>query len=129
MDNLLEDFITYFQTVDKSIEAGKNIWYETMLDKPDLAIGVYELPGHPILQQISGGTRKVRIKVRDKKVTVAKPLCDKLFKSLITDTGILQLTDDRWCTISLQGVPTKMEADENNRVYYSFVAVCTTYID
>lgn len=129
MASLMEDLLTFFTSVDANIKVGKNAWYDTMLDKPDLAIAVYEVPGQPIISQIAGASRKVSIVVRDLKATVALPLCNKLCNSLITESGIINLTPQRWTTVSIQYTPCKLKVDENNRVYYSFVAIFTTYTD
>lgn len=129
MNNLLGDFVAYFAGVDNTLVAGTNLFYETMPSSPDGVVSIYERPGPPLIPQISGASRRIQVQVRNKKTTVAKPLADKLFKSLLSDTGIIQLTEQRWCTISPQGTPTILKVDENKCVYYNFTVVCTTYID
>lgn len=129
MANLLEDLLAYIHVVDTTIVAGVNSWYDTMPNKPDFAVSVYEVDGMPIVNQIAGASRKVTIVVRDAKTTVAKPLCNKIFKSLITENSIIKLTTDRWATVCLLHPPRQLKVDENQRVYYSFSAIFTTYID
>ena len=125
MTDLLQDFENYF----KSKGVDTPIFRDTIPDKPDNAIALYEYQGAGGLPQIEGATRPVQIVVRNKSATAAKVLARQLYNLLQTDDSILYLTAERWATVYLKEPPFKLKADDKDRIYYCFNAITTTYED
>ncbi|MMZ45706.1 hypothetical protein D3C75_232950 [compost metagenome] len=127
MQDLLEDIQEYFAVnllFDKEA-----IFRDVALDKPDEAVILYEYEGSQGPPQIAGATRSVQVVVRSKSATRAKNKARELHRSLMTETGQVQLTAVRWSLIHLRQPPFKLKEDEEKRVYYCFNAGITTYID
>ena len=125
MADLLQDFESYF----KSKNVNTLIFRDTMPDKPDNAIALYEYQGSKDFPQIDGATRPVQIVVRDKSATAAKVLARQLYNLLQTDDSILYLTAERWAIVYLKEPPFKLKADDKDRIYYCFNVITTTYED
>lgn len=125
MPDLLEDFETYF----KNNEVTDTIFRDTMLDSPDEAIAVYEYGGASGLNQVASVDRSVQIVARSKSATTAKERARKLYATLVTEDGILNLTELRWTLLNIRQVPFKMKVDEAGRTYYCFNVGVTTYND
>lgn len=125
MADLLQDFESYF----KSKNVNTLIFRDTMPDKPDNAIALYEYQGSRDFPQIEGATRPVQVVVRDKSATAAKVLARQLYNLLQTDDSILYLTAERWATVYLKEPPFKLKADDKDRIYYCFNVITTTYED
>lgn len=100
-----------------------------MGEEPELAVALYEYEGVSPIPQITSVTRPVQVVVRSKSASQAHKLSSDIYKSLLTENGIINLTVDRWSAISLRQVPFKFKTDEAGRVYYCFNLSLTTYID
>lgn len=127
MNDLLKDFESYFTSLDV-IESGK-FFRDTMPDMPDSLVCVFEYSGQGSIPQIQTANRSIQIAVRDKNATVAMQKAKQLYGTLITEDGILSLTEVRWCMVHLRQTPFKIRVDEKGRSYYGFNVGVTTYID
>jgi hypothetical protein len=125
MADLLVDFETYF--VAKGVASV--VYKDIAPDQPDILVALYEYEGSNPVAQIDGSSRSIQVMVRDVSAAAAKLKIKGIYNSLITEDGILDLTDTRWCTIYLKQPPFKMKVDESNRSYYVFNVAVTTYID
>jgi hypothetical protein len=105
------------------------ITLDAMGDSPDTAIALYEYEGVSPIPQITSVTRSVQVVARSKSASEAHRLSSEIYRSLLTENGILNLTADRWSAINLRQVPFKFKTDEAGRVYYCFNLSLTTYID
>lgn len=127
MTTLLDDFETYFTT--QNLTNDFIVYKDTMEDKGDNAIGIYEYGGSGTLPQITGVSRSIQVVVRAKTVRDAKARIALLYKALQTQEGILHLTSGRWTTVYLRQTPFKFKVDEKGRTYYAFNLGCTTYFE
>jgi hypothetical protein len=125
MTDLLTDFETYFKL--KGVLT--NMFRDTMPDTPDVAISMYEYQGDNPVPQVQGSYRPVQLVVRDLSATTAKNKAREIYKTLMTEDGILNLTSERWCVIDLKQMPFRLKSDDAGRVYYAFNIGTITYID
>lgn len=125
MADLLVDFETYF--VSKNIAT--TVYKDTAPDAPNSLIALYEHQGTAFMPQIDGAMRSIQFVVRDASAAKAKTKAKDMYNTLITEDGLLNLTEQRWCLISISQPPFRMKTDEAGRVYYAFNANVTTYID
>lgn len=124
---LLRDLKSYI-VANTDIES-KIISVDAMGEEPELAVALYEYEGVSPIPQITSVTRPVQVVVRSKSASQAHKLSSDIYKSLLTENGIINLTVDRWSAINLRQVPFKFKTDEAGRVYYCFNLSLTTYID
>jgi hypothetical protein len=127
MADLLEDIDKYLGQM--TLTKGQKVYYDTMLQAGDDAIGIYEYQGTVPLPQVSGASRSIQIVTRSKSVLVAKKLANAIYKSLLTEDGVLNLTAERWALVIPRQTPFKLKTDDSGRTYYAFNVVITTYID
>lgn len=125
MKDLLLDLETYF--VSNGIVT--SAFRDTILNEPDTAVALYEFQGSNGLPQIAGALRSVQVVSRDCSATAAKAKAKELYNALITEDGIINLTSERWCLLSLRQPPFKIKVDDAGRVYYGFNIGVTTYND
>jgi len=125
--SLLDDIATYFMS--HNLASAGTIFYDGTPDDPDECIAVYEYAGNAFIPQIAGVLRSVQVVVRSKSQTKARSLANLLYRSLQTDDGVLYLTEDRWCVMSLRQPPFKLKVDTHARYYFCFNAGITTYQD
>lgn len=127
MANLLEDFQTYFITAGLATTA--NSFLNIMQDSPDSAVAIYEYQGSGSLPQIGAVTRSIQVVARDKSVVGVLTSINNLYRSLVTEEGILNLTPERWTVIDLRQPPFQLKVDTAGRTYYCFNVGVVTYID
>lgn len=125
MTDLLEDFEEFY--IKQGIVDA--LHRDTILDEPNEAQAIYEYQGTAGIAQIASSTRSVQIVARSTKATSAKLKAREMYNALVTEDGIINLTDERWALIHLRQPPFKMKIDGNDRVYYCFNASVTTYND
>lgn len=125
MTDLLLDFEAYF--VSKGISVA--VFRDNIQDTPDTAIAIYEYQGSNSLPQIGITDRSIQISARDKSATKAKKLAQDLYKLLVTEEGILNLTPERWTMTYLLQPPFKIQVDDKGRTFYGFNITVTTYND
>lgn len=123
--DLLDNFKEYFDTA--SLTDGFVVYTDTMDDRGDSAIGIYEYKGAGSLPQINTPTRSIQIVARAKTVKVARTKIQALYNALVTETGQINLTDERWAVLYLRQTPFKFKVDDEGRTYYAFNIGCTTY--
>lgn len=127
MKDLLTDIESFLKA--EQLDEGVAIFKDSMQEKPDFAICLYEYGGSTPLPQIQGATRPVQIVVRSAKVSEAKTRINAIYNTLCTEDGIISFTPERWAMIAIQQPPFRMKVDDKGRVYYCFNVVTTTYID
>lgn len=127
MKDLLMDLEAYLTSV--SLSGRPPIFKDNMLDSPDTAIALYEYQGNAPLPQIAGTLRSVQVVTRAKVPFQAKQLANEVYKHLQTEEGILNLTEERWCVLTLRQPPFKLKVDNSGRTYYCFNLGITTYND
>lgn len=125
MSDLLIDLETYFTYLSLASTVNR----DTVLDTPDSVVALYEYPGQSFGPHIAGAQRNVQILVRDHSAAAAKTKARELYNSLNIEDGILNLTNERWCTVQPMQPPFKMRVDDKNRVYYGFNVNFVTYLD
>jgi len=126
MADLLADIQAYF-TAAGLVDGA--FFLDASQDTPDKAITVYEYTGETGIPQVASVLRSVQVVARDKAANAARVKANSLYKALQTEDGILQLTAERWCMISLRQPPFKMKVDSAGRTYYCFNVGITTYED
>lgn len=129
MTDLLLDFVSFFTTASLVQGDGIDIFRDIAPDSPDSATILYEYSGYTPMPQIMGVERPIQIVCRDLSATAAKTKARSLYNALITDDSVLNLTTDRWCTLSFKEPPFKLKEDEKERIYYGFNVRATTYSD
>lgn len=127
--DLIQDFITFLLGLGLINGDGIDAFRDFMPDNPKEVVSVYEYQGHEQIPQIEGVHRSIQVVVRSASATTAKNKARQIYKVLNTETGIINFTPDRWCTVSLRQVPFKIKTDGNELVYYGFNIGITTYND
>lgn len=123
MPDLLMDLEAFF------IGNGTAVFRDTMPDSPDTTVALYEYGSQVPQPQIAGALRSVQVVARDKSATSAKNKARELYNLLVTDDGILNVTESRWCMVHLRNLPIKIKEDSKGRQYYGFNVGFTTYSD
>lgn len=126
MATLYEDLKGYF--LSKALVQQGAIFSDTMMDQPNSAVAIYEYQGNSTLPQIQSATRSIQIVTRDVNAKTSKDKADALYRSLITEDGILDLPG-RTCMIQLRQTPFKLKVDAAERTYYCFNIGITTNND
>lgn len=125
MHDLLDDLEKYIVSTGLT-----NVVYKDMAPtKPSNVFAVYEYEGVTPFPQIAGADRSIQFLVRNENAGQARSLAKQLYNKFVTDDGILNLTNDRWCVVELKQPPFRLKVDEQSRVYYIFNATLTTYVD
>lgn len=127
MNDLFSDFESYFR--EKNVLGNAAIFFDATQDDPHRAVTLYEYQGLTGLPQVAGAVRSMQIVIRDSTVVSAKALANEIYRSLLTEDGILNLTPTRWCMIVLKHPPFKVKVDDKGRPHYGFNVGITTYID
>lgn len=127
MTDLLDDIIDYF--ISKRLVVEGTAFTDTMPNKPDEALAVYEYEGSAGIAQSGVFNRSIQIVYRAETSTKAKLKARELFKALETDNHIINLTDERWCMVYLRQPPFRIKIDSQERQYFGFNIGVTTYID
>jgi hypothetical protein len=127
MADLMVDFQSYF--VDQQLIPPNSMMMDIALVNPDAAVICYEYGGSGSLPQIDGVTRALQFVCRDTNAKVARTKIHLLYKSLMSEDGILSLSATREIAIYLQQPPFRLKVDEKGRVYYCFNTLVTTQID
>lgn len=127
MAALLDDLETFFKdTVNiKNFQITK----DTLLQGSNDAIAIYEYTGLSPLPQVDGVLRSVQVVTASKNPLAARTLGNALYKSLLSDDGIINLTSDRWGLVQLRQVPFKLGEDNQGRIKYVFNMGIITYYD
>lgn len=129
MSDLLQDFVAYFVAQGLVTADGVDIFRDMSPEAPDTLVAVYEYGSSPTVPQVSSVNRSVQIVARSLVATDAKTKARALYSSLVTETGILDLTATRWCMIQPRNTPFKIKVDAESRIYYGFNIGITTYND
>lgn len=129
MSDLLLDIVQYF--TDNNVVQGDGIdtFRDAAPEAGDALVIIYEYAGDPIVQQVASVNRSIQIVARDVSATAAKLKARTLYNLFLTDNGILNLTNERWCMPHLRNTPFKIKVDGQKRVYYGFNIGITTYSD
>jgi hypothetical protein len=129
MSDLLMDFESYF--TDQGLLAGHVCCLDGIKETPDAVIVISEYGGAPTPSQIEGASRSIQILVRNtgEGVVVAKEKANELYRSLLTEDAIVQLTPARWGMVTLRQPPFRMRVDVKGRVFYGFNLGIITYLD
>lgn len=126
MADLLSDIKKYL--VQKGVKASE-IFIDSIPNSPDKAVAIYEYQGSSPLAQIAGVSRSVQIVTRSKSAGEARETAISIYRSLKTESSIINFTAERWAAIHLRQPPFKFKVDESGKTYYSFNMNVTTYED
>lgn len=127
MTTLLDDFEAYFTS--QNLVGKYPVYKDTIQDKADDAIAIYEYGGTAPIPQVDGVSRAIQIVVRGSSVGAARSKISELYKSLLTPDGELYLTDVRWTKLRLKQTPFRFKVDQQGRPYYAFNLECITYYE
>jgi hypothetical protein len=124
---LLLDIVTYLKTKEIVTDDGVDAFRDFTPEAPDTLVTLHEYQGEPAVQFESKVHRSVQISARDKQADLARQKALTIYKALLSDTLIINFTDDRWGQVYLRQPPFKLSEDTNGRVTYAFnIGVTTT---
>lgn len=118
MATLLEDLKSYL--VEGGVVPPDLCTLDSMPDKPDYVVTLYEYQGASPPPQIASAHYSVQIVVRAKKSTEAKQKAWDIYKALETEDGYLNITPTRWSMVYLREPPFRMKVDNSGRLHYGF---------
>lgn len=129
MSDLLLDFVSYFTVSNKVTGDGIDTFRDMAPELPDSLVVIYEYKGISGIPQVAGVCRSIQIVARAISATVAKEKARELYNALLTETGIINLTEQRWGVLQLSEPPFKIKVDNKSRTYYGFNLSIVTYND
>lgn len=102
------------------------IMLDTLMEKPDDAVAIYEYQGINALPQFAVSLRSIQIVVRAKTVAKATLLIGSIYNMFLTDDGIVTIGTMAPCPVNLRQRPFKLKTDEKGRLLYCFNMGITT---
>lgn len=126
---LLLDIVSFLTSQGIARGDGIDAFRDTIPDKPDALVALYEYAGSPQLPYESLVNRSVQVLVRDFDADMARVRALNIFNALKSSTAFVQFTPQRWGQVHLRQTPFKLRVDENDRVVYCFNMGVTTTID
>lgn len=123
MANLLNDIASYLAE-ENDLVPGTSIFYNEMPENEITTVLVQEtfMGGH-VLQQINAELHRVRITARGLSSTAAETILRSCYTSLLSESGVIELTANNFATIELQGTPIWEKTDQQGRSFFYFTAV------
>lgn len=129
MNPLLLDIASYLVSCGLATGDGIDVFRDTMPDKPDCLISLYEYGGDSVVLYESAVNRSVQLTVRDTDADMARQRAWSIFDVLKSSTAFVQFTPERWGQVHIRQTPFLLRVDENDRVVYGFNMGITTTID
>lgn len=102
------------------------IGIDTLLEKPDDTVAIYEYQGINSIPQYGLSLRSVQIVVRSKTVAKASSLIDTIYKMFKSEDGVFTIGNLPACLVNLRQRPFKFKVDDKGRVLYCFNLGITT---
>lgn len=126
---LLLDIVLYLKSCGIVQDDGIDAFRDFSPEEPDNVVVLYEYKGDEVLPYEEKVHRSVQVTVRDVDADNARNKALLIFKSLQSDTHIINFTNDRWGQVYLRQTPFKIKTDNNARTIYGFNIGITTDIE
>lgn len=130
--NILSELTNYIAE-KTSLEAGENLYYNSLPDSPSNAVLLQLIPfedikrGYVVPSQIDGACYIVAITVRNESNTEAYELGRLIYRWLYCDKddmdeadGLIKVSDTLTVATNMLGEPVWEKTDENGRKYFTF---------
>lgn len=124
---LLLDIALYLVSKGIVQEDGVDVFRDYLPEYPDSLVALLEYRGDAAVYYDENVNRSVQILVRDRNPDIARAKALDIYKSLMSDTTVINFTANRWGQVYLRQTPFSIGVDENDRFKYVFnIGVTTT---
>jgi hypothetical protein len=121
--SLMKSIIDYWANL--SLVRGYGLdCFEDGFPEDNNVVALFEYSGLPFLD-LESSRRSIQINVRNKSYTTAYALSWALYKSLMTEGGIVSLNNNLVGVVYLKQPPFKSDRDDKNRVIFTFNCLWT----